>query len=254
MNQSFKNVLIFLTGTAVGSVSTFFAVKKIFELKADLEVESVRDAYNNRLAEIEEFRSSMDGELEGPETIDEKVHLDEHKSSIARQLNNKPPLTDYTKYFVGSKSNEELDLKEVTRDPHDEIDEDTDPAELEGPEDDEPYTDEEDKDETLNYEDHELNGKHKKAKEDGKPPYLIDKGDYDLTCDNYDKISLLYYLPDDIVVNEDNEIEGNVRTLIGNLIAETGFDQDEEEVMYVRNDILSSDFEIQKIFSEYTGE
>ena len=63
MNSSVKNTLIFLTGAAVGAVTTFFSVKKFYELKADLEVESVRDAYNNRLAEIEEFKSSIAREL-----------------------------------------------------------------------------------------------------------------------------------------------------------------------------------------------
>ena len=90
--------------------------------------------------------------------------------------------------------------------------------------------------------------------EDDTPPYLIDKSDYDLTCSNYDKITLLYYIADDIVINEDNEIEGNVRSLVGDMISEEGFDQNDEEVMYVRNDKLTSDFEIQKVYSEYTGE
>ena len=38
------------------------------------------------------------------------------------------------------------------------------------------------------------------------------------------------------------------------MISEEGFDQNDEEVMYVRNDKLTSDFEIQKVYSEYTGE
>lgn len=255
MNTGLKNTLIFLTGAAIGSVSTWFAVKKIYELKADLEVESVRNAYNNRLAEIEDIKSTLDGSLEGPDVIDDgKVHLNGEKSSIARVLNNKPPLTDYTKFFSGDDSKDELSLKEVTRDPHDEIEDEDALAEAEGPEDDEPYTDEEDMDETLNFEDHQLNGKHRKALEDGKEPYLIDKSDYELTCANYDKATLLYYIADEIVVNEDNEVLGNARQFIGNLIEDEGFDQNDEEAMYVRNDILTTDFEIQKIYSEYTGE
>ena len=254
MNNNVKGLLLFLTGGVVGSVSTYFAVKKYFELKADIEVESVRDAYNRRVSELEPSVNSLDGDIEGPETIDDgRVHLDGAKSSIARELNNKPPLTDYTKFFKEKDERTSLDLKEITRDPKEEVSED-ELAEAEGPTDDEPYTDEEDEDETLNFEDHQLNGKHKKAMEDDTPPYLIDKSDYDLTCSNYDKITLLYYIADDIVINEDNEIEGNVRSLIGDMISEEGFDQNDEEVMYVRNDKLTSDFEIQKVYSEYTGE
>ena len=256
MNNTLKNTIIFLSGAAVGGVSTYLTVKKYYEVKADLEVESVRDAYNKKIEKYEPIKTSVDGELEGPEEIDDgKIHLNGEKSSIARYLNNKPPLTDYTKYFVGKDDSKDLTLKEITRDPHDEVDEEgIDLAESEGPEDDEPYTDEEDRDETLNYEDHQLNGKHKKAIAEDITPYVIDKSDYELTCDNYDKQTLLYYIADEIVINDDHEIVGNYRTLIGNAIEEDGFDQNDEEVMYVRNDKLTTDFEIQKVYMEYTGE
>lgn len=253
MNQSLKNVLIFLSGAAAGGVTTWLSVKKYYELKADLEVESVREAYNRKIEKYEPTKSSVDGELEGPETIedDEDARLGKTKSSIVRELNNKPPLTDYTKYFKAKENGKTLDLKETLRDAKEDA-KDIDPAELEGPQDDEPYTDEEDNEEQMAYDDHKLNGAHK----DAGPAHVIDKSDFELTCENYDKITLLYYQPDDMLTNEEDEVIGwsdivgeEVETALEN----TSFTSNDDELIHVRSDVLMTDFEIQKIFNSNGG-
>ena len=253
MNQSVKNTLIFLTGAAVGSVSTWFAVKKYYELKSDLEVESVRDAYDRKINDAIPSESTLDGSLVGPENIDdgeEKVHLDDAKSSISKKLNNKPPLTDYTKYFK-SKDDKTLTLREITRDPSEDMIE-AELAEAECPPDDEPYTDEEDENETLEFEGYQLNGAHKKAVENDKPPYIIDKSDYELTCSNYEKMSPIYYIYDNVLVDDDEILDRE--EIIGNLIESSGFDNNEDDSLYVRNDKLMTDYEIIKVYKPYSGE
>lgn len=251
MNNTLKSVIIFMSGAAVGAVSMYFGVKKYFELKADLEVAEVRDAYDRHMAEIEESRSSLDGELRGESEINEKdIAAEPTKSSIVHALNNKPPLRDYTKYFVEKGNKEELELKEVIRNAKEDAGEMIDPAELEGPEDDTPYTEEEDNDQTLDYEGYQLNGEHKKALEEDRRPYIIDPSDYELTCSNYEKLTLLYYISDDIVLDESEE-EVNRFDLIGNVIMESGFDENEDEIIFVRNDKLMCDYEVVKVFTQY---
>ena len=253
MNSNVKGVIIFISGAVVGSISTYLAVRKVFELKADEEVASVKKAYQERIDYIDITKNSLDGELEGPETIEEDVKKQKSTSSIVRDLNNKPPLKDYTKYFKGSGS-KDLELKEVVRDARgDAIAEgEIDPAEMEGPEDDEPYTDEEDKEEQINYEDYELNGAHKSALELDRAPYEIDRSDFELTCSQYDKIPLLYYVSDDVLAEETGE-EVEPEGLIGDVLITSGFCGNEEDILLVRNDKLTSDFEVTKVYTNYRG-
>lgn len=260
MNQNLKNFVCFLTGAAAGGVSTWLAVKKYYELKADLEVESVKEAYNRKVEKFEPVKSSVDGEIEGPDEIDEDIKQGRTKSSIVKELNNKPPLTDYTKFFKEKGNEKTLDLKETLRDAKSDAEseedavygEDIDPAELESPEDDKPYTDEEDANEQIAFDDHQLNGAHK----DAGPACAIDISDFELTCANYDKLTLHYYQPDDLLTNEEGEIIG-WSDLIGEELApvidDTDFDSNSEDHLYIRSDKLMCDFEVQKIFDGFGG-
>lgn len=239
MNNAVKSIIIFMSGAAVGGLSTYLSVKKYFELKADLEIASVKEAFERRLEDAEDNKSSIDGELEGPKEI-------ELKETINR-LNNKPDLTDYTKYFKEKGETSSLDLKEVIRDAKEEID----AAELEHPEDDEPYSDEEDREETLNYIDHELNGASREAIAEGKDPYEIDPSDYELTCSNYEKQSLIWYQFDEILTDDDEQEVLDVSRLVGDVLETSGFTDNDVDCLYVRNDKIMVDFEITKLYEAF---
>ena len=256
MNQSLKNVLIFLSGAAAGGVSIWLVVKKYYELKADHEIESVRDAYNNRIADYEPVKSSADGELEGPETIEEAseedVRLGKTKSSIVKELVNKPPLTDYTKYFKAKENGKTLNLKETLRDAKEDA-KDIDPAELERPEDDEPYDDEEEHNQQVEYEGYQLNGAKDKAYETDREPYEIDKAAYELECTHYEKQELLWYASDNTLTNDINEFVDE-DLLIGDILDNSGFVDNDQEAIWVRNDKLMVDFEIRKLYTAFNEE
>lgn len=244
MNQNLKNFICFLTGAAAGGVATWLSVKKYYELKADLEVESVRDAYNRKVEQYEPVKSSVTGELEGPEEIDEDVKQGRTKSSIVKELNNKPPLTDYTKFFKEKESGKTLDLKETLRDAK---------ADAEEPEegtDDSMYG--EDEPTSIEKEDEALNGAHK----DAGPAHVIEVSDFELTCANYDKITIHYYQPDDMLTNEEGEIIGwsdIIGEEIENAMNSVGFSDSDDDCIYVRSDKLMCDFEVQKIFDGFGG-
>lgn len=248
MNSQLKGVLVFVSGMAVGAASTYYFVKRYFEVKADDEIICVKEAYEKRLAEREEHRSSATGELKGPEEIE----VSDTKKKIS-ELNNKPDLLDYTKYFKpsGVKLSESSELiRDAKKDAIENGLSEEELAEMERPEDDEPYSDEEDREQTIEYDDYRLNGAHKKALEENKPPFEIPPEDYALTCDNYEKVSLLYYVPDDTLANEAEEIVDK-DLFVGPCIEDSGFDYNDQEVMYVRNDRLMCDFEITKIYEQF---
>ena len=259
MKSTTKGVLIFFTGCAFGAAGMWFGIKKYYETKADLEVNSVKEAYAEHLAEIDDNKSSLDGELTGPKEID--ISMTRSHSSIADTLNNKPDLKDYTKFFKAS--GEKLSgVSEVVRDAKEDASKDgltaeeiaemeVDPAELERPEDDEPYSDEEDENETLEFEDHQLNGAKKKAIAEDRGPYTIDAGDYELTCAQYEKMELTYHHYDGELTDEDNDVVNRYQ-FIGNLLADTGFDENDDDFLYVRNDKLQTDFKIVKQFDMHS--
>lgn len=245
MNQNLKSVLYFLTGAAAGGVGTWLAVKKYYEIKADLEVESVREAYNRKVEKFEPTKSSVDGEIEGPEEIDEDVKQGRTKSSIVKELNNKPPLTDYTKFFKEKESGKTLDLKETLRDAKSDAEE---PEEV----DDDSMYGEDEESVSIEKEDEALNGAHK----DAGPAYVIDISDFELTCSNYDKLTIHYYQPDDLLTNEEGEIIGwsdIIGEEIEHAMDSVGFSDNEDDCIHVRSDKLMCDFEVQKIFDGFGG-
>lgn len=249
MNSSIKNILIFISGAAVGAFGMYFGVKKVFEAKADLEINEVRQVYENRVNEIEDNKSSIDGGIKGPEKI-------ELKETVNR-LNNKPDLTDYTKYFNGN--GQKMDgVSEILRDAKEDANKDglseEEMAEMEGPQDDEPYTDEEDRDQTLEFEDHKLNGASKDAIISDKEPYEIDPSDYELTCSNYEKQALLWYQFDEVLADEDEEEVADTYRLIGNVLETSGFTDNDVDAIYIRNDKTMVDYEITKIYEAFRPE
>lgn len=261
MNSAVKSILIFASGAFVGSVSTYFAVKKYFEAKADLEISEVKSVYEEKVNEIEPHKSSINEELKGPDAIDIK--------EMVKTLNNKPDLNDYTKYF--KEKGERIELTETIRDAKEAADKeglseeelaarelgqyaDIDRAEMEGPQDDEPYSDEEDRMETMGAIDYQLNGESRKAIEEDRPPYVIDPSDYELTCSNYEKQALVWYHFDQVLADDNEEEVMDIRRLVGNCIEESGFSDDDVDTLYVRNDKIMCDFEISKIYEAFRHE
>lgn len=245
MNSTLKNIIIFTLGGAVGATGMYFGIKKHFEDIADAEIYAAREAYNKKVYELEDHNNSIDGSLTGPSNIDVK--------SKVNALNNKPDiLTDYTKYF--NSKGEKLDITESLRDAKEAADKEgfteEELAEMESPKDDEPYTDEEDEEESIKYEDHKLNGNHKAAIADNKDPYEIDTGDYELTCSNYEKIGLNWYVYDEVLANESEEMV-DTDLFVGSVLSDSGFDYDERDVIFVRNDKMMCDFEIKKIYGPF---
>ena len=255
MKNAITEALIFVVGAAIGSAVTYVAVKSKYEEKADMEIAAIQRAFDDRMARMELHKNSLSGELKGPEEIDVKKEVE--------RLTNKPDILDYTKYFKSS--GEKLPGNELTRDAAADAKEDglseeelaqrelsqngIDPAEMESPPEDEPYTDEEDREQTLSYEDEVLNGAHKRALEDNKEPYEIDASDFGLTCRNYEKMDLLWYVYDEELTNTAGEIVDR-DLFVGDLIDKSGFDVSRDEVMYVRNDKLMCDFIITKIYEK----
>lgn len=120
-------------------------------------------------------------------------------------------------------------------------DEDEDPAESESPSDDIP-------EDVKNY----LDGK-RDSETPRREPRLIKYEDFG-ELPYYDKITLLYYMDDEVVTTEDDEIIPNPEELLGDALTKFGFNKNDERVIFVRNEKRNTDYEIDKVFAAYAKE
>lgn len=120
-------------------------------------------------------------------------------------------------------------------------DEDEDPAESESPSDDIP-------EDVENY----LDGK-RDSETPRREPRLIKYEDFG-ELPYYDKITLLYYMDDEVVTTEDDEIIPNPEELLGDALTKFGFNKNDERVIFVRNEKRNTDYEVDKVFAAYAKE
>ena len=88
--------------------------------------------------------------------------------------------------------------------------------------------------------------------ENRRPPKLIkeDTFEYD-GRDIYDKIDLYYYVHDDTLASEDEEIIDNIEHTVGDCLDKYGFRKNDEAEICVRNFYTMTDYRITKMFAEF---
>jgi hypothetical protein len=76
-------------------------------------------------------------------------------------------------------------------------------------------------------------------------PYVMSVMLYNEHDPNFQKITLIYYTEDDVVVDDDDSVLNDVDSIIGNKNLQMfGHGSNDPEVVYVRNEKLSTDMEI----------
>ena len=241
MRSYAKELIIFAGGLMVGAAGSWFACKKYYSNKAEKEIESVEKAFNDRLNEI---KKEKDDALD----VAEKALLsagftfnDYHKEDPgARELiKNRSTLEgiikakdserrDYTQYSNPPKNSAEA--IEVDDHPHD----------------DEPEEEEDDGRDNGIFE--VGNGR-----DNIKEPYEISYKEYG-SMPTYDFKDMYYYKSDGVVVEVDGESEeiiDNPEYLFGDVLEKSGFKTNDEKTIYVRNEYVSCDYEIMKVFGTY---
>ena len=238
MNGAVKGIIIFASGVAVGALGTYVALKKYFERLEDSHVEDVKVAYGKRLDELEDARKMAletateaitasdaykSGRIGDNESTREALKGVGIMQGIAESKTKEK--VDYTSYSKGRTEVEEAALGIVK--------DDLFPRE-------EDEGDEEDPDDI--------------PEEVIETPvgeiYEISAAKFGSVI-GYETNELMYYQNDGVVTDENDEIVENPAALIGNTLEESGFVDDGRTSMYVRNDRISTDFEIYKVRGTY---
>ena len=85
-------------------------------------------------------------------------------------------------------------------------------------------------------------------------PYVINIEEFTEDNDDYDKLSVTYYEGDDVMADERDTVVPDPTNLIGaDALTRFGEGSDDEHIVYVRNEKLTSDFEIVRDARSYAS-
>lgn len=211
-----KVVLSYFIGAAVGCLVTGYLTKKYYKRVADEEIESMKDVMKKRVDKFceEKFEEKIDDIFE-----EKTVEEEEDKPSASAE-----PVNYAAKYRGGGEVNDILDGLHPT-------------------------------------DDGQIAGVSKKKNKKKKGARIIKVDNFDADP-QYRKMHVYYYLGDDVVADEydDDILRGEDDRELGKVvdyvplevINKFGFkDNDEEGVIYIRNEDIMYDFEVIKDFGTY---
>ena len=95
-----------------------------------------------------------------------------------------------------------------------------------------------------------------RSMEKKKGPHLIKSEDFGV-IPGYSTRHMLYYQYNDTLVIDDDQDEeviedfNEIESIIGDALTKYGFRDNDEEIIYVRNDKRDTDYEIEKVFDSY---
>ena len=84
------------------------------------------------------------------------------------------------------------------------------------------------------------------------PPYVIDIELFSEERDDHDKCTIYYYEDDDTLTDENEEIIQDVYSTVGDALGCFGERSNDPEVVYVRNERLSIDYEVIRLSKSYS--
>ncbi len=232
MQLSIRTILAFLGGLAAGGSAVYLYLNEKYKQIAQDEIDEYRRQARSKMKAAEDLEKAFEVGKEAYEAKKQEIDF-----------------TDYTAY---SKASEKDILDDVSKKSGDK-DFDIHMADREYPED---GTDEE-QDEYL--ESLALNGdisqEMEEARESGKYPYIIERGEYLNGKQWYEKLDYVYYEGDDTLADDKDEPIDNPSEIVGSRFRELfGRDADDPDVLYIRNEQRGADFEIARLTRCYVDD
>ena len=236
MNTPIKIGIAFLAGAITGGLSVYFLTREKFAKEVQKEVNEYREVARRRIREAESFAKKQENIEE--ESID----------NYSQASNSYDEFVDYCQFYDGDidiqseiyKTSElvndnDFDKHIAEREfPHEEGDEDPDEIE-----------------DILS--DQEKLKSLKEARRINKEPYPIDSATFHNTNQWYEKLTFTYFADND-VLTDDREIRiNNVDDIVGNDDWKKffGVDNDDPDVVLIRNEQRGCDYEICRVFDSY---
>ena len=239
MNQTVKNVIIFVAGAGSGGAIAAFATKEYFRKKyaeiADAEIADMEDYYHRRVEEIvnyfpeDEEVNPVDEEYNGMSEEEAEGMMTNDPDSIKEKLTrNYEQTTNYAKMYKGSKG--KSGYYELTDEEKEQLN-----AEAESP-----------------TEDDSMEAQAERATEEhaanmDRPPKLISEDALGELPGYIDHKVLFFYKLDDILTDEEDNVIDDPDYLLGDCLDKYNFRESEETIIFVRNFALDTVYEVQKV-------
>lgn len=223
-----KGFIIFMAGAAVGGLAAALVTSKILKKKykkiSDEKMKSMEEYVDflwkkdeaGELAENLKY-VAKDGENQVSTANDQVEKESSREKAVAKKA---ADYLDYTKFYTKvEKAEEEHPL------------------------------DDNEEDEQRMKELHERINREANIKQ---KPRIIKASEYDdPDYEHHDKVTLYYYVEDETLTTEDNEIIDDPVAYVGDAITKYGFNTNDEQAIYVRNVSRGTDYEIAKVFGAY---
>lgn len=250
-------------GALAGAGITYLALNKKYERLLDEEVSDIREHYRKKIEQLNEVAE---------EQVEKDISKDPRSLSqeeYDKRTEENPTFMDYTSYaqhnvdiptVSGSTTESMQDLKKelnrVSKAVHDN-DFDKHMAEREAPEEDPDEEKEDDYKSDFSYEaefNAQAQDEMERARNEGIEPYVIGRSEYLNQKLWYEKNSWTIY-EDGIITDERDEVVHWPDKYLGpDLMTGFGFDGDDPDICYIRNDQLARDYEVMKTPEKYYGE
>jgi len=239
-NTNIRNLAIFAVGALLGSAVTYKLLKTKYEQIAQEEIDDVREYAKKQIDYYDAFYRNEIEKLEEKEA-ENTLDLDDLKweHDEARRIGDMKQLTK--RYGMEEKKDLNTVLRERGLLPIPDESRLTPKADL-YPEDDEP--EEEDEFESTPIEEMDTEKEN---------IFMIPQDDFMESNENFEVISLTYYAEDGILTDERDEPVPDPENILGpNPFAAFGTDELEDpNVIYIRNERMSTDFEIIRNMASY---
>lgn len=239
-----KMIGCFVGGLGIGGGAGYLIANKLLKKKAEDEIQATIDRLEEQYAESNKAydRETLVNPIELEERyLEEDVKVTEEAADLVqtkdlreireRLKRNWDGTTNYAAMYQAKEGDGE------------------DPAESEHPEEDEPGSEDQNEEEKSVEEAHEL---HQRTKY--KEPTLISVEDLGDLPAHVDQKTLYYYQEDGVMTTEEDELVDDPCIFVGHCMEKYGFEDNDEDQIFVMNYGQDTVYEVQKIFGAYSEE
>ncbi len=220
MNRIVSTSLYFIAGAGTGFFVGYFIAKKSAEVRAAEDIQSVKDHYAVKaVKESPDFKEINDIFLERYGAAIDRLGYNGSAEDLEKMVSNNAPAQEFISKLVGEIADE------ADMDAEDDLDQT--PEEL-----------------VIQKKVDKFRDLSDKRSNSSSEPYVLSIEEY-MEEEAHEKITLTYFDEDETLINEREEIITDVIRVLGpDALTNFGVGSDDDNIVYVRDDRNSLDFEV----------
>lgn len=236
------NIISFLIGGTMGAIGASVVLKDKYKNKYKKQAEEQLASMQEYVDKLREMDKT--GELvQNKEFMGEEV-AENDPSRMPRKAprSDSDAPTNYAAVYSGQASVKAVEAAAAAF--KGALETENEMAEMESPKEDDG-----DSEESESWDDAQMNKHNKNVRDE--PPFIISPDEYD-ELQWHDKMVLIYYIQDRLLVSEhDNEPIMDVDLLVGDCLERSGFMDNDDSEIFIRNLRIGCDYDVVKDYGNY---